>query len=231
MENYCRSNKSTIAFQQIPERGTIRESSGSGALAAPRHLRLALWLPTYQLKLLLSHYRSFVVAWWAPGTKAIPAEAFWAHSSIRWHNLNFLQWQILDYVSKITTPNIAADKYLASVRVRCKNLCFSSAKFFWKLLRTSITESTTVIFSCKSLVYFLSGCGGNANRFMRRTNCRNRCVKNNEKKPEKVTQTFTKKPGVIDRISSVSWAYSIWQKEQNIRSFLKWKCWRNAAVA
>ncbi|EYB92946.1 hypothetical protein Y032_0188g1151 [Ancylostoma ceylanicum] len=53
---------------------------------------------------------------------------------------------------------------------------------------------------CKRFTY--SGCGGNANRFMRRTNCRNRCVKNNEKKAEKAAQTFTKKPGVIDRISS-----------------------------
>ncbi|RCN38341.1 Kunitz/Bovine pancreatic trypsin inhibitor domain protein [Ancylostoma caninum] len=55
---------------------------------------------------------------------------------------------------------------------------------------------------CKRFTY--SGCGGNANRFMRRTNCRNRCVKNNEKKPEKVVQAFTKKPGLIGRNSSVS---------------------------
>ncbi|ETN77075.1 Kunitz/Bovine pancreatic trypsin inhibitor domain protein [Necator americanus] len=53
---------------------------------------------------------------------------------------------------------------------------------------------------CKRFTF--SGCGGNTNRFMRRSNCRNRCVKNIEKKVDKEALPTTKKPGIIDRISS-----------------------------
>ncbi|XGW02649.1 hypothetical protein V3C99_014581 [Haemonchus contortus] len=52
---------------------------------------------------------------------------------------------------------------------------------------------------CKRFNY--SGCGGNANRFMRRTNCRSRCVKN-PKKSEHSYEVTTAKPGLLDWINN-----------------------------
>ncbi|WKY11344.1 hypothetical protein Q1695_003144 [Nippostrongylus brasiliensis] len=48
---------------------------------------------------------------------------------------------------------------------------------------------------CKRFSY--SGCGGNANRFMRRTNCRSRCVKGTTHKPVPLGEPITRKSEVL----------------------------------
>ncbi|VDL86867.1 unnamed protein product [Nippostrongylus brasiliensis] len=48
---------------------------------------------------------------------------------------------------------------------------------------------------CKRFSY--SGCGGNANRFMRRTNCRSRCVKGTTHKPVPLGEPITGKSEVL----------------------------------
>uniref|UniRef100_A0A0K0CVM2 Kunitz/Bovine pancreatic trypsin inhibitor domain protein n=1 Tax=Angiostrongylus cantonensis TaxID=6313 RepID=A0A0K0CVM2_ANGCA len=54
---------------------------------------------------------------------------------------------------------------------------------------------------CKQFKY--SGCGGNANRFMRRTNCKSRCVKKIEERTERFSSTSVKRLLKLDRIYSV----------------------------
>ncbi|CAJ0590960.1 unnamed protein product [Cylicocyclus nassatus] len=51
---------------------------------------------------------------------------------------------------------------------------------------------------CKRFTY--SGCGGNANRFMRRVNCRNRCVKNKDSLGKSIEPP--KKLSVVERSSN-----------------------------
>ncbi|VDM58987.1 unnamed protein product [Angiostrongylus costaricensis] len=54
---------------------------------------------------------------------------------------------------------------------------------------------------CKQFKY--SGCGGNANRFMRRTNCKSHCVKRIEDRTERFSSTSVKRLLKLDRIYSV----------------------------